>query len=121
MSCEVGYGKPPKETQFRPDESGNPNGRPRGSARKSDKTDTLGKAVRELQRSKVYVVEGGKRKKVQFLKALLKRLAHDAHSGDVKARELLVKLFVQADQSDLKNQSEEVRVIVENALPEDAS
>ena len=28
---EVGYGKPPKATRFKPERSGNPKGRPRGS------------------------------------------------------------------------------------------
>ena len=27
---EVGYGKPPKATRFKPERSGNPKGRPRG-------------------------------------------------------------------------------------------
>ena len=28
-ACEVGYGKPPRHTQFRKGQSGNPGGRPR--------------------------------------------------------------------------------------------
>ena len=31
---EIGYGKPPKSHQWRPGESGNPQGRPRGSRNK---------------------------------------------------------------------------------------
>ena len=29
---EVGYRKPPKHSQFKPGQSGNPNGRPRGAS-----------------------------------------------------------------------------------------
>ena len=32
---EVGYGKPPAKTRFRPGQSGNPKGRPKGSKNKS--------------------------------------------------------------------------------------
>jgi len=28
---EVGFGKPPRSTRFKPGQSGNPNGRPRGA------------------------------------------------------------------------------------------
>ena len=31
---EVGYGKPPKDTRFKPGQSGNPSGRPKGATNK---------------------------------------------------------------------------------------
>jgi hypothetical protein len=36
---QVGYGKPPKHTQFKPGKSGNPQGRPKGT--KNLKTDLI--------------------------------------------------------------------------------
>ena len=35
---EVGYGKPPKHSQFKPGQSGNPQGRPKGSRNSSDRS-----------------------------------------------------------------------------------
>ena len=31
QDSDVGYGRPPKASQFKPGQSGNPNGRPRGA------------------------------------------------------------------------------------------
>src|ERR1700742_2968486 len=43
----VGYKRPPKHTQFRPGQSGNPKGRPKGTQNlKSDLREELGEIVR---------------------------------------------------------------------------
>ena len=73
-----GYKKPPKATRFRRGQSGNPRGRPRGS--KSCKT----VAAEELNK-RVTVFEGGKRKQITWMRALMKRAIKDAVTkGDVR-------------------------------------
>ena len=34
---EIGYGKPPKQTRFKPGQSGNPRGRPKWNAQPQDR------------------------------------------------------------------------------------
>ena len=42
---EVGYKKPPKHGQFKPHQSGNPKGRPRGDARETSRSSPLERAA----------------------------------------------------------------------------
>jgi hypothetical protein len=74
----VGYGRPPKATQFKPGQSGNPKGRPRGSKN----LDTLF-AVELAQ--PVSLTENGARRKIPKRQALVKQLVNKALSNDPKA------------------------------------
>lgn len=74
----VGYKRPPVETQFKPGQSGNPAGRPRGS--RNMKT-----AVRQVINTEVTVTVGGKRRQMTLLDALVYRLFNTAVTGDMKA------------------------------------
>ena len=82
---EVGYGKPPKDTQFEKGKSGNPKGRPIG-------TPDLKAIVRKLLLSQVTITEGGKKKKVSALTATVMRLNEKALKGDMRAIEKLLSL-----------------------------
>ena len=80
---KVGFGKPPKHTQFRKGRSGNPKGRPRGSRNAST---LLDEALKEL----VMVSENGERRTVSKLEAILKQLVNKAAQGDHRATQLLL-------------------------------
>jgi hypothetical protein len=80
---EVGYGRPPKETRFRPGQSGNPTG-----ARKGRKT--IGARLQELMNSKVTVTEQGRSRRISRLDVMLRQLANDAMRGDQRAVKLLM-------------------------------
>jgi hypothetical protein len=67
----VGYSKPPRHTQFRKGQSGNPKGRRRGS--KNFATVLLNSA-----HEPVTVNEGGRRKRITKLEAMSKQLANKA-------------------------------------------
>ncbi len=82
---QVGYGKPPKGTQFKPGQTGNPKGKPRGA--KNLKTELL----EELQEV-IPVKEGGVRRKVSKQRAMLKSLTAKAVQGDPRAASILINL-----------------------------
>jgi len=77
-SFEVGYGRPPRQSQFKPGMSGNPRGRPKGS-KGFDAS-----LVRELA-TKITVTEGGIRKTMSKGEAAAKRLLEKALKGDMPA------------------------------------
>ena len=75
---DVGYGKPPRGTQFKKGQSGNPKGRPKGA--KSFKT-----LVDEVLNEKVTIVVNGKPRKVTKKKALARQAVHSAlRDNDLK-------------------------------------
>jgi hypothetical protein len=62
---DVGYGRPPRAHQFKPGQSGNPTGRPRGA--KSEATMLRENSLRARLRSDREAVRGGSRSwKVSF-------------------------------------------------------
>jgi hypothetical protein len=106
---EVGYGKPPKHSQFQKGQSGNRKGRPKGS-RNSEVI------LAELLAQKVAVNENGSRREVPMHEAILTRLVHDAARGEARAREQLLKLAAAVEQK------KEARLAANAARPdEDAS
>lgn len=74
----VGYGKPPAESRFKPGQSGNPKGRPKGVKNFSTVMD------KELA-TKVTIKEGEKRKKISKREAMVKQLTNKAAAGDHKS------------------------------------
>lgn len=74
----IGYKNAPAAHRFKPGQSGNPAGRPKG--RINTKTTWL----RCLNES-VEVTIGGKRKTMTVREALIRRLLHSSISGDLKA------------------------------------
>jgi hypothetical protein len=82
---EVGFGKPPKRTQYPKGVSGNPNGRPR------KKPDTYTELTRVL-RAPVTVTSEGEKRRVTVQQALLLRLRDEAVRGQIWAGKLLQKV-----------------------------
>ena len=90
-NAEVGYGKPPKHTQFKPGQSGNPNGRPKGT--RNFKTD-----VHEALRAPVKVRNDGRVNKMTRQRASLETLCVKALKGDQRALEQLLRLGERYDE-----------------------
>ena len=84
--CEVGYGKPPRETRFVKGRSGNPRGRPPGaksfSALLSDKLN-----------EPVIVAENGGRRKISKRQAIIKQLVNQSAKGDWRAAKILLDIL----------------------------
>ena len=81
----VGYTKPPKATRFKPGQSGNKRGRPRGA---KGRRALVEKVLGERQT----IVEGGAETSKTMLELVLLKLRHLAFAGNVRAFKALEML-----------------------------
>ena len=81
---EVGYKKPPQRSRFKKGESGNPNGRPRGSK-------NLATLFEKELRQRVVVNENGRRRSITKQEAMVKHLVNKAVSGDRRLLQLMLE------------------------------
>lgn len=96
----VGYGRPPKHSQFRKGQSGNPKGRvPQSKGMLS--------MVRQLATERIIVRTARGEKRVLRMKAALLKLQEKAFNGDPRALAQLLQLYREA--------------MPDNALPVDTS
>ena len=85
---EVGYRKPPKHTQFRKGQSGNPRGRPRGTRNlATDLSAELSEIVR--------VREDGSSRHISKQRALIKSLMAKVLKGDTRAAATVLALHAR--------------------------
>jgi len=94
---DVGYGRPPVHTRFKPGQSGNPKGRPAGGA--NAKT-----TVERLINEKVSVREGEKTRQMTKLEALLQAHTMKAIKGDPRSASIVIgvvaKMGLFGDQAE---------------------
>ena len=83
---EVGYGKPPRHTQFKKGQSGNPRGRPSGSK-------NLSTLVIEALNELVVVAENGGRRKITKRQAIITQLVNQSAKADWRATKLLLDIL----------------------------
>ena len=93
QSYEVGYGKPPKQSQFRPGQSGNPKGRPKGAR-------SLFALLREDLQRKVQLGENGKVTTVTRAEAVVRRVVADTLGGKASQTRLLFSLLETLEAQD---------------------
>ncbi|WP_290844244.1 DUF5681 domain-containing protein [Henriciella sp.] len=85
---QIGYGKPPKSTQFKKGQSGNPKGRTKGSKNfRTALTDELSQLVQ--------FTEDGHRKSATKLQVMLRNLTNKAAKGDPRSIEQVLKQLQQ--------------------------
>jgi hypothetical protein len=98
----VGYGKPPKSTQFKSGHSGNPKGRPR-------KSSTFADEIRAEMNSKIVATENGKSQKITKQRAIIKRHVINAINGNLGS----AKLLIEGMQQDLSNGQDSLGAILD--------
>lgn len=89
---EVGFGKPPKETQFKKGQSGNPRGRPKGSP-------NLATTLRRALTEKVRVAENGRQRTVTKVEAALTQLVNRAAQGELQYIRTLLTVMNAVESS----------------------
>jgi hypothetical protein len=77
-SYDIGYGKPPRDTQFKKGVSGNPKGRPKKAL------DFEHELIKE-SKSLMTINENGRSKRISKHKAVIKQLINKAMSGNIPA------------------------------------
>ena len=82
---QVGYGKPPRHTQFAKGQSGNPRGRPLASK-------SLATLVSEALNERVIVAEDGGRRKISKREAIIKQLVNRSAKADLRAIKILLDI-----------------------------
>lgn len=104
----VGYGKPPKMSQFKPGVSGNPKGRPKNVP--SD----LATIILGVLEHPIRHRESGQEKTTPAWELNLMALVQRAVRGDVDAALAVLKLWIRAQHSKTGKQ----RVVIEDWLPD---
>ena len=106
---KTGRGRPPKESQFKKGQSGNPAGRPKGA-----------RGVREILTEElmkeIAAKENGQSIRIPALSAITRTLVNQAIRGDVKVSFSLIDLGLRIDVGSTSAEAEE-----ETAAPEDAA
>lgn len=83
---KVGYRRPPVHTRFKPGQSGNPRGRPKGAK-------NIDAQCRSLLSRKVTIQENGERRKVTAVEAILLTSIQRAVRGDNRSAKLVFDLL----------------------------
>jgi hypothetical protein len=90
---DVGYGRPPRHSRFKPGQSGNPRGRPRRSG-------NMKSVVKRVMKEKVAVRQGESTRSVPMGQAILLAQATKAVKGDSPAAKTVLGHWAAADWQD---------------------
>jgi hypothetical protein len=111
----IGYKKPPRHTQFKPGQSGNIKGRPKGAK-------NFATVFEEELRAPIEVTENGRRKRISKRQAIAKQHINKAVAGDPKAAVIVlneVRLHESQNQPPVAQNafvSPEEQVVMDNIV-----
>ena len=101
---EVGYGRPPQHTRFKPGQSGNPRGRPK-------KTKDLDKLFDRELNGTLRIREDGQVRTTTKRDAIVKGIVLDAMKGDYRARKLVLEFMRDGGFDDLEVESGDLEAL----------
>lgn len=114
-SYEVGYAKPPVSTRFKPGQSGNTKGRPKGSKNRTArlneerfKSIILAEAYRTIK-----VNDGDKKVSIPMAQAVVRALAVNAAKGHHRAQHLFSELVSMTEQANKTLHDEYLQTMIE--------
>ena len=105
----VGYRKPPKHTQFKRGQSGNPKGRPKS-------VKNLSTDLEEELSEKVLVSEAGQQLTTTKQRAMIKTLFAKALTGDTRSANVLIGLILGLEQTRIAAEEAESAVTEEDRV-----
>jgi hypothetical protein len=105
---DVGYGRPPVAHQFKPGQSGNPKGRPKGAKNEST-------ILRELMGRKIESRSGNRSRKITILEGILLRITEDSLKGNTKSATFLLNRYAAMVSGELQRPdlNEDDRAVLE--------
>ena len=112
---EVGYGKPPVESQFRQGESGNPRGRPKGAKNRIPRLneERLKDIILEEAYRTIKVRDGEKQVTVPIAQAVVRSLAVNAAKGQHRAQRLFAELLSKTETANKRLHDEWLATAIE--------
>ncbi len=98
---DVGYGKPPKSRQFKPGQSGNPRGRPRGAKNKrpAQHEERLKEIILDEAYREITVRDGDRNVSIPMAQAIIRSMAVNAAKGQHRAQRLFAELLASVESA----------------------
>ncbi len=109
---KVGYKNPPKQTQFKKGESGNPKGRPKSIPNQSITEDDLLQIILKDASENISITTGGNKKDVPSIEAVLKAMKVKAISGKIGAAKEYLRLVQTAQTRQQQNYEIKMQAIM---------
>jgi hypothetical protein len=106
---KTGRGRPPKESQFKKGQSGNPAGRPKGARGVRD-------ILHEELMKEIAAKENGQSIRIPALSAITRTLVNQAIRGDVKVSFGLIDLSLRIDAGSTSTEEEETAALEDAAI-----
>jgi hypothetical protein len=114
---EVGYGKPPAHSRFKPGQSGNPQGRPRGSKNRPAlpalNEERLKSIVIEEAYRTIKINEADKHVSVPMAQAIVRSLAVNAVKGNQRAQRLFTELLASVESANKRLHDEWLQTAID--------
>ncbi|WP_292533124.1 DUF5681 domain-containing protein [Methylocystis sp.] len=114
-SYDVGCAKPPASTKFKPGQSGNPRGRPKGSRNKPPRLNE--ERLKDIIIAEAYraikINEGDKKVSIPMAQAIVRSLAVNAAKGQHRAQQLFAELLTMTERANKALHDEYLQTVIE--------